>query len=346
MLSEYNYIRDISIDADFPACIENDDLRERLFREFCLPQVDEDDEECLDFEDPIPAPADLVEAPQALSDSYGTEYSPSSLPVSEVPLRPAYLTGPEVIKFCYGISYAMSKGVLMNTLLTINWSDMELRESEGTAVLGKYFHRAKKWRRVGTEPRQRRVANPRVGGELHYALVHENDSKRGFHTHVLFYLPDEDRDAFEAWSRKCLRDIVGRPFPPAAFHLTRSYAKTESDRIEWVWHRFRYLIKQLPDIWRLPWNDPKKGIQWICMRDVLKPRRIRLDSPPLRLKRLSYVSQNIGSTAQRRDGYVVPWSAPYYSGIYSGDEFYEWRRRDQYERRQKEVQELIKTLQI
>lgn len=265
---------------------------------------------------------------------------------SNRPMRPAYLTKNEVRKVYNAMSYAMWKdGVVMNTHLIVVWSMMGLSPVEGDAILSKYLHKAQKWVRVGNKPRQRRVANARVGSELRYVWVHENDQKRGFHSHVLLRLPRSARKEFETWSRKALAEMVGKHFPWKAFRLVLSYEKTEEGSIKRGWGWFRYLSKQLGPDEKILWRDSETGIQEAFARDVIKPWPIR-KSPPLPLKKLADVSQNIGAGAQRKDQYVSFWGACHFDRLYAGDELFEWRQREEYERWQKEQQELVKTLQI
>ncbi|WP_038934304.1 hypothetical protein [Bradyrhizobium japonicum] len=265
---------------------------------------------------------------------------------SPKPLRPAYLTKNEVQKVYNAMSYAMWKdGVVMNSHVIIMWSMMGLSEAEGDAILHNYLKKAQHWCKVGTKPRQRRVANMRAGRELRYVWVHENDLRRGFHSHLMLYLPDGACERFEAWSREALTQMVGKPFPKEALCLRPNRGKTERSRVQVAWTWFRYLSKQLwPDA-RIFWRDSKTGCHEAWAREVIKPWRIR-ESPPLPLKTLANVSQNIGVGAQRNDRYVSRWDACLFDEFYSGNEMSEWRQRLESERRQRNHQELIATLQI
>jgi hypothetical protein len=265
---------------------------------------------------------------------------------SPKPQRLAYLTTNEVRKIYNAMSYAMWKdGIVMNSHVIIMWSMMGLSEAEGDEILGDYLHKAQKWCQVGTKPRQRRVANARMGGQLRYVWVHENDLRRGFHSHLLLYLPDGALQCFKAWSRKALVDMTGKPLPERAFYLAPNRGKTEQDRVWLAWKWFRYLSKQLRPDAKIFWRDGDMGIHEAWVREVIKPCRIR-ESPPLPLKTLVNVSQNIGAGAQRNDRYVSRWDACVFDEFYSGNEMFEWRRRVEYERSEKNQQELIATLQI
>lgn len=273
-------------------------------------------------------------------------WAPATDATPPPPLRPAYLTKNEVRKVYNAMSYAMWKdGVVMNTHLIILWSMMGLSESEGDAILRDYLHKAQKWLRVGNKPRQRRVANARAGSELRYVWVHENAPNRGFHSHVLLRLPGSVRKDFETWSRKALTEMVGKHFPWKAFRLVFSYEKTEEGAVKRAWSWFRYLSKQLWPEDKIRWCDGETGIQEALAREIVKPWPIR-KSPPLPLTKLTGVSHNIGEGAQRDDRYVSWWGACQFDSFYSGREMVEWRHRVEYERRQKEQQELIKTLQV
>ncbi|MBR1191469.1 hypothetical protein [Bradyrhizobium sp. AUGA SZCCT0160] len=262
------------------------------------------------------------------------------------PLRAAYLTTKEVRKVYNAMSYAMWKdGVVMNTHIIIVWSMVGLSEAEGDAILRDYLHKAQKFSEVGTKPRRRRVAKPREGGELRYVWVHENAPNRGFHSHVLLRLPRSAQKEFEMWSRKSLAAKAGKPFPWKAFRLARSYAKTEEGAVKRAWSWFRYLSKQLQPEAKIHWNDSEAGIQEAFARDVVKPWPIR-KSPPLPLKTLADVSQNIGIGAQRKDQYVSSWGACQFDQLYSGHEMLEWQQRVEYERWRKERYELIETLPV
>lgn len=265
---------------------------------------------------------------------------------SPKPLRYAYLTAPEVQKVYNAMSYAMWKdGVVMNSHVIIMWSMMGLSEAEGDAILHDYLKKAQHWCKVGTKPRQRRVANMRAGRKLRYVWVHENDLRRGFHSHLLLHLPDGACEHFEAWSREALTHVVGKPFPKEAFCLRPNRGKTERDRVWLAWKWFRYLSKQLRPDAKIFWRHSDMGIHEAWAREVIKPCRIR-ESPPLPLKTLANVSQNIGVGAQRNDRYVSRWDACLFDEFYSGNEMFEWRQRVEYERSEKNHQELIATLQI
>lgn len=260
--------------------------------------------------------------------------------------RPAYLTTSDVRKVYDAMSYAMWKdGIVMNAHLIIVWSMMGLSPVEGDAVLGKYLHKAQKWLRVGNKPRQRRVAKARVGSELRYIWVHENDRNRGFHSHVLLRVPKGIRADFEIWSRKSLAAMTGKPFPWEAFKLVPGGDKTEEDAIKCAWMWFRYLSKQLQPEAKIRWRDSEARIQEVSAREVVRPWHIR-ESPALPLKKLTGVSHNIGEGNQRNDQFVSWWGAYQFDQFYSGHEMFEWRHRVEYERRQKEQQELIRTLEV
>lgn len=290
--------------------------------------------------------ADNVCAAWATAPAEARSKSVAKKSASPKPLRYAYLTAPEVRKIYNAMSYAMWKdGVVMNSHVIIMWSMMGLSEAKGDEILGDYLHKAQHWCRVGTQPRQRRVVNMRVGRELRYAWVHENDFGRGFHSHLLLYLPDGACERFETWSREALTQMVGKPFPKEAFCLRPNRGKTERSRVQVAWTWFRYLSKQLwPDA-RIFWRDSKTGCHEAWAREVIKPWRIR-ESPPIPLKHLTGVSQNIGKGAQRNDRHVSRWDASLFDEFYSGNEMSEWRQRLESERRQKNHQELIATLQI
>lgn len=265
---------------------------------------------------------------------------------SPKPLRYAYLTTPEVGKVYNAMSYAMWKdGVVMNSHVIIMWSMMGLSEAEGDRILRDYLNKAQKWCRVGTKPRQRRVVNMRIGRKLRYVWVHENDFGRGFHSHLLLHLPDGACERFEAWSREALTHVVGKPFPKEAFCLRPNRGKTEQDRVWLAWKWFRYLSKQLRPDAEITWHDPKTGHREAWAREVIKPCRLR-ESPPLPLKALANVSRNIDVGTQREDRYVSTWEAGEFDKLYSGSEMDQWRKRVEDERRQKNFQELIVTLQI
>jgi len=265
---------------------------------------------------------------------------------SSKPQRLAYLTKNEVRKIYNAMSYAMwNDGVVMNSHVIIMWSMMGLNEAEGDKVLGDYLHKAQKWCQVGTKPRQRRVANARMGRELRYVWVHENDFRRGFHSHLLLHLPDGADQRFKAWSREALTDMAVKHLPEKAFYLAPNRGKTEQDRVWLAWKWFRYLSKQLRPDAKIFWRDSEKGIHDAWAREVIKPCRIR-ESPHLSLKKMTGVSRNIGVGAQRDGRYLSRWEACLFDELYSGNEMSDWRKRVEYERLQKNHQELLKSLQI
>lgn len=233
----------------------------------------------------------------------------------------------------------------MNSHVIIMWSMMGLSEAEGDEILGDYLHKTQKWCQVGTKPRQRRVTNARMGGELRYVWVHENDFGRGFHSHLLLHLPDGACDRFEAWSREALAHVTGKPLPENAFHLALNRGNTERDRVWLAWKWFRYLSKQLRPDAKITWRDSETGLHEAWAREVVKSDRLR-ESPPLPLKKLTGVSRNIGVGAQRNDRYVSRWMECEFDKFYSGGEMSDWRQRIEEQRRQKHFRELITTLQI
>ncbi|WFT96080.1 hypothetical protein QA633_02880 [Bradyrhizobium barranii] len=290
--------------------------------------------------------AEDVRAAWATAPAEARSKSVTKKSTSPKPLRPAYLTAPEVQKVYDAMSYAMWKdGVVMNSHVIIMWSMMGLSEAEGDKILHDYLEKARHWCKVGTKPRQRRVANMRVGRKLRYVWVHENDFGRGFHSHILLYLPDGACKRFEAWSREALTHVVGKPFPKEAFCLRPNRGKTERGRVGVAWTWFRYLSKQLRRDSKIYWRDSETGIHEAWAREVIKPWRIR-ESPPIPLKHLTGVSRNMHVGARRNDRYVSRWDACLFDEFYSGNEMSEWRQRVEYERRQKNYQELITTLQI
>lgn len=213
----------------------------------------------------------------------------------------------------------LEHGVTMNVHVIVVWSMMGIDPVEGGKRLGKYLNEATKWMRVGTEPRFRRVKNPREGAELHYGWVHENAPNRGFHSHILMNVPAGLIKEFDAWSRACLRRHHGAYFPFDAVRVVRSYAKTREAAVKRNWRWFQYLTKELDPAAELVTKHPVRGVTAYSLRDVIKPFPIRKGVPVPQIK-MSGVSHCIGKTSQLNSGFRSMLKTGQLDRLYSGDE--------------------------
>lgn len=167
--------------------------------------------------------------------------------------------------------------------------------------------------------RVRRVRNPRRGAEMHYVWVHENDVKRGFHSHVLTNVPHDLRKQFESWSRKCLGRLTKRNFHRRAFRLVPSYAKTTTAAVTRHWGWFRYVMKQLDPNAMVTQRHPTKGILEWRLRDELNPWHAR-PSGLLPQMPLAGVSHSLGSKAQKEAHFRSMLMQANFRELYSGEE--------------------------
>lgn len=238
--------------------------------------------------------------------------------------KPSSLTSTDVCKIYEAMAFGMwAHGVVMNAHVVIIWSMIGLDELQGAKVLGEYLHEAKKWMRVGSGPRIRRISKPRSGSELHYVWVHENAPGRGFHSHVLMNVDQRIRKEFDAWSRNCLSRLTGRNVPWRAFRIVPSYAKNDEAAVVRAWSWFKYITKQLGENELLVQRSVHSGICEVAARSVFRPWRARptLPVPPMKM---TGASHSIGARQQAefqfrssfRKGETLP---------YQGDELWWWQ---------------------
>lgn len=235
-------------------------------------------------------------------------------------IKPAILSAGDAMKVYNAMAFAMwAHSAVMDTHLIILWADFGLDERQAAKVLGKYLHEAQKWLAVGTGVRLRRVRNPRHGAEMHYVWVHENDVKRGFHSHVLTKVPRELQKQFDSWSRKCLARLTKRHVQRRAFRLVPSYAKTKSDKVARHWAWFRYVMKQLDPNAMIMQRHPIKGILEWRLRDELRPWHARVSSLVPQMS-LAGISHSIGAKAQQTAYFRSMLSQANFAELYSGEE--------------------------
>lgn len=243
------------------------------------------------------------------------------------PMRESWLTKREVRKVYNAMSYAMFKdGIIMNTHLIIIWSMMGLSPREANAVMDEYLNGARKWLRVGMRPTKRRSENPRTGVELRYVWVHENAPERGFHSHILIYLPRSLKEKFETWSRAYLKTLIGKHFPWKAFRLKWGYEKVENAQVARAWSWFRYLTKELHPQSMFFWINEKDEHRERLLREIVKPWPYRTNMPVPNMK-LTGVSRNIDRGRQEQDGFVSKLSSCDFDQMYDGSELRDWCQR-------------------
>jgi hypothetical protein len=247
-------------------------------------------------------------------------------PPAPRPLRSSLLTCAEVWKLYDGMSFAMWRhSVTMNVHVIIIWSMMGIDEVEGARRLGKYLNEATKWMRVGIEPRNRRVNNPRDGAELHYAWSHENTPGRGFHSHVLMNVPVRLIEDFKAWSVKCLVRHHGANYHDDAFRLVKSYAKTEDAAVHRHWHWFKYITKELDPGAQVRTKKHYHGKQDHALRDLLKPWPLR-NAVPVHQMKMTGTSHSIGKKSQKDAGFKSMLSKARLDELFGGNELFDRKR--------------------
>jgi hypothetical protein len=267
------------------------------------------------------------EPPPGYTPSNEHGFNPFIAPPGRPPtMQSSLLTGFDAGKVFDGISFAMWKhGKAMNAHLTIVWSMIRgMDEIKAQKILGLYLNEARKWMAVGSKPRRRLVANPRVGEELHYVWVHENAPGRGFHTHVLMYVPRSVRKEFATWSWSCLARLCKTGLHTKTLRIVPSYAKDQDSEVRRAWSWFRYIMKQLDPAtaWRV--DDKTAGVSTVPLREKLKPWPARQSIPIPEMKRVG-VSHSIGRTAQKSEGFTSKLQQASFDDLYDGREFHDRR---------------------
>jgi hypothetical protein len=260
--------------------------------------------------------------------------------------HPSFLTAKDVVRVYKAIAFAMWKhGVIMNTHITINWTQMGVGDgAKAVKLLGKYNAEAAKWLRVGApgQPVQRASKRQGLGTDYFYVHVHENGGDEGFHTHQLCFVPVAISADFFAWSRKCFTRLMKRETIPArAFWPVIRNSKNEGTRVDRCWAWFRYLTKQMDQGVCILDDDGA----WRLGRDLFKPWPYR-QMKPLPVAKAVRVSENIGASAQAASCFVSRYITGEWDRLYQGDELNDRQTRLRQERDEAEWQALEKTLSI
>lgn len=225
-------------------------------------------------------------------------------PFLQVPVRSSDLEWKEVMKVYRAMAFALDQGVVMSAHVVIVWSMFGVTDHERASKLtGKVLHEARKWAAVGkpTKLRQRQRARSGDGFDLAWVYAHENDRRRGFHTHILMNVPTALAGAFERWLWSALRRLTNNPGVPPALWVRPAWEQTEPDQIQRHWRWMTYIMKGLP---------PSVGMRYRGeaslgpAREVMQLVAYREDTLPVFCDRLVNVSRNIDKKAQKAAGFV------------------------------------------
>ncbi|MBN9458135.1 MAG: hypothetical protein J0I54_15995 [Bosea sp.] len=265
--------------------------------------------------------------------------------------RRAVLTVDEVVKGFNAVSFAMRKhGTVMNAHFTFAWGLMGIRDhAEATRVFTAFNQEAAKWLAVGSPSmikfRRRMTKRAEVGGTEHmYFYVHENARDRGFHTHMLAFIPPTKAALFKAWARGCLHRLSGyKGMHEDALHITVDNSRIESQRVAWCWARFRYMTKTLEPTWHVRGD---KG-EWLEGRAIFRPDRPFVEAAPVHCAQVTSGSRNIWTKAQADAGFVSRYRVTgELDRLYDGSELHERRREIERAEDEARIVDLTRTLNL
>lgn len=263
---------------------------------------------------------------------------PGANPFLQAPARASALTI-EVPRLHAALAFAMWQyGSVMNTHLIVCWRLLGITDdNKAVKLLSLYNQEAAKWLNVGIgDGVERRRFSRRASGTSAphvFVYVHEQAREKGFHTHELMSLPVGRAQEFVDWSRDCLGRLTGKRdvderavfFSPASEKLKqfKPYEGVrESFAVERQWKWFRYITKSLhPDhVERAPGGSGLRSAREIFQ--IMKPF---METGPVTCRKLAGCSENIGSAAQRRAGFVSKFKSGDWTNLYSGSELDEYR---------------------
>jgi hypothetical protein len=225
-------------------------------------------------------------------------------PFLQVPVRSSDLEWKEVMKVYEAMAFALDQGIWMSAHVVIVWSMFGVTEHERASKLtGKVLHEARKWAAVGkpSELRQRQRARSGDGFDLAWVYAHENDRRRGFHTHILMNVPTAMARVFERWLWSALRRLTNNPGVPPALWVRPAWERTEHDQIQRHWRWMTYIMKGLPPSVGMRYRG---GASLGPAREVLQLFAYREDMMPVFCDHLVNVSRNIDKKAQKAAGFV------------------------------------------
>jgi hypothetical protein len=212
---------------------------------------------------------------------------------------------------------------IMTAHVIILWETLGVVDHRhATKLLGLYLNEAQKWAGVGKpgESRQRRRERSGHGFDFQYVYVHENGMMRGFHSHILCNLPRELSKQFRIWTIECLSRLARQKCHGSTVFVVTAKGRTKESNVARGWWWFRYLMKQLsPDVEWGRIDEP-----WQPLRDILQVWSKR-DAMPVTCAKLTGVSQDIGSAAQKEAGFVSRLTNGDLTQIYAGRELDEGR---------------------
>ena len=143
------------------------------------------------------------------------------------------LTSDQFVDFYNAVVYANSLGHAMSAHVIITWGLLGIHDHTEAANtltdrLLKHFQSWCKYKMNGAQPV--------------WIYVHENGRTHGFHTHLMFAIPNKLRKAFRSWLSQRLTEICRHnSMSKKAFEVVAP----PSDRIVRQWKYFQYLMKSI-----------------------------------------------------------------------------------------------------
>lgn len=232
------------------------------------------------------------------------------------------------------MSFALQRGMVMNTHLTINFASMGISAADGLRLLPLCNKAIANWLAVGTSrERVRQTPRSRMGGSAHhYVWGLENGWQRGPHIHQVMIVPatrHRTRQGMKSklqlltemlrgwWAKK-----VGRSIPDEAIYARLHRAKSEEDAVFRHWAWFRYIAKNTgPDV-----ACRNNEGDLVLARSFLKLPPYEA-SPPLAVNRLAGTSRSLSEAEQTKAGFCSLLDSGDWSKLYDGSELHEFRAR-------------------
>lgn len=183
------------------------------------------------------------------------------------------------------VAFANTLGLVMNVHVSITWGLLGIHNHTEAAITltDRVLKPLRQWHQNGR-------------GQFAWLYVHENGRTHGFHTHLMFAIPDDLRPAFRLWLRLRLSALCRHgSTPKEACHITAP----PSDRIGRQWRYFQYLTKGLDGSDELP-----ARVGWqshVRIGDLISQP---LENPgDVRCKKKCGVSNLIGVKARQTAGF-------------------------------------------
>jgi hypothetical protein len=185
------------------------------------------------------------------------------------------------------VAFANTLGLVMNVHVSITWGLLGIHDHTEAAII--LTERVLK-------PLRMWYAYQTGRDQFTWIYVHENGRNHGFHTHLMFAIPNDLQPAFRRWLRLRLSALCRHgSIPKEACHITAP----PSDRIGRQWRYFQYLTKGLDGSDELP-----ARVGWqshVRVGDLISQP---LENPgDVRCKKKCGVSSLIGVKARQTAGF-------------------------------------------